>query len=176
MAGRRSNGHVFGDEKMYASSLHHDYSYVSPSMRVLSPRDAHFYLSTRPSGSPKFYKNKSKKFGSYPSYSNQHMMIPYTPRSTGKRNASQQWNTGVPESPGQRPYFLDGPDSYDLPEFRARDACGAAQLAYKTARLKREKAQKLFHRADAAVHKAVVALMTAEAVKEPFNGDSIDIN
>ncbi|KAL1552451.1 hypothetical protein AAHA92_13246 [Salvia divinorum] len=184
--GRRSNGHVFGDEKMlYASSLHHDYSDVSPSTRVLSPRDAHFYLSIGASGSPKFYKNKSKKLGSYPSYSNQQMMTPYTPRSTGKRNTTQQWNTGVPESPDQRPYFLEGPNSHDLPELRVREACGAAQLAREMARLKREKAQKLFYRADIAVHKAVVALMNAEAVKEPMNaeavkeplgGDSIDTN
>ncbi|XP_042031943.1 uncharacterized protein LOC121778624 [Salvia splendens] len=161
--GRRSNGHVFGDEKMlYSSSLHHDYSDVSPSSRLLSPRDAHFYLGTGASDSPKFYKNKSKKLGSYPSYNNQ----PYTPRSTGKRNAIQQWNTGVPESPGQWPYFLEGPDSPDIHELRLRDACGAAQQAQKMARLKRERAQKLFYRADLAVHKAVVALMNAEAVKE----------
>ncbi|XP_057799460.1 uncharacterized protein LOC131015202 [Salvia miltiorrhiza] len=182
--GRRSNGHVYGDEKAYASSLHHDSSDVSPSLRgatrVLSPRDAHFYLSTGASdwkGSPKFYKNKSKKLGSYPSYNNQQTMIPYTPRSTGKRNAIQQWNTGgVPESPGQRSYFLEGPDSSaDIHEFRLRDACGAAQHAQKMAKLKREKAQKLFYRADLAVHKAVLALMNAEAIKEPL-GDSIDIN
>ena len=152
---------------LYASSLHHDYSDVSPSSRLLSPRDAHFYLSTGASGSPKFYKNKSKKLGSYPSYNNQ----PYTPRSTGKRNAIQQWNTGVPESPGQWPYFLEGPDSPDLHELRLRDACGAAQYAHKMARLKREKAQKLFYRAALAIQKAVVALMNAEAVKE-----SSDIN
>lgn len=161
--------------------MHHDSSDFSPSlrgsMRVLSPRDAHFYLSAGASdwkGSPKFYKNKSKKHGSYPSYNSQ-QMIPYTPRLTGKRNAIQQWNPGTPESPGQRPYFLEGPDSSDLHEFRLRDACGAAQHALKMARLKREKAQKLFYRADLAVHKAVVALMNAEAIKEPF-GDAIGIN
>lgn len=188
--GRRSNGHVFGDEKvLHASSIHHDYSDVSPSLRastrVLSPRDAHFYLSTGVSewkGSPKFYKNKSKKLGSYPSFNNQQVMS-YTPRPTGKRNAAQQWNTSVPELPSQRHYFPEGPhrqvveqyDSSDLHEFRLRDACGAAQHALKMAKLKREKAQRLLYRADLAVHKAVVAIMTAEAIKDSF-GNSNGIN
>ncbi|KAH6757606.1 hypothetical protein C2S51_038754 [Perilla frutescens var. frutescens] len=161
--GRRSNGHAFGDEKvLYASSIHHDSSDVSPSLRastrVLSPRDAHFYLGTGVSewkGSPKFYKNKSKKLGSYPSFNNQ-QMVSYNPRPTGKRNAAQQWNN-------------------DLHEFRLRDACGAAQHALKMARLKREKAQRLLYRAYLAVHKAVVALMTAEAIKDSF-GNSNGIN
>lgn len=173
MAGRRSNGHVFGDEKML-----YDSSDVSPSLRgastrVLSPRDAHFYLSSGASewkNSPKFFKNKSKKLGSsYPSFNNQQMMmIPYTPKSTAgnKRNATQQWD---PESPSQQL------DSLDLHEFRLHDARGAATQAVKMARLKREKAQRLFFRADAAMQKAAVALMNAEAIKEPLE-NSINTN
>lgn len=189
--GRRSNGHAFGDEKvLYASSIHHDSSDVSPSLRastrVLSPRDAHFYLSNGVSewkGSPRFYKNKTKKLGSYPSYNNQ-QMVSYNPRPTGKRNAAQQWNNGAPELlSSQRHYFVEGPhgqgveqfDSSDLHEFRLRDACGAAQHALKMARLKRGKAQKLLYRADLAVHKAVVAIMTADAINDSF-GNSNGIN
>lgn len=175
MAGRRSNGHVFGDEKIL-----YDSSDVSPSLRgasarALSPRDAHFYLSSGASewkNGPKFYKNKSKKLGSsYPSFNNnqQMMMIPYSPKSTAgnKRNATQQWD---PESPSQQL------DSSDLHEFRLRDACGAATRAVKMARLKRERAQRLFFRADAAMQKAVVALMNAEAIKEPLEENSVDAN
>ncbi|KAL0330786.1 UNVERIFIED_CONTAM: hypothetical protein Sangu_1624100 [Sesamum angustifolium] len=54
----------------------------------------------------------------------------------------------------------------DLHEFRLRDASGAAQHALNLAKLKREKAQRLLYRADLAIHKAVVALMTAEAMKD----------
>lgn len=174
MAGRRSNGHVFGDERML-----YDSSDVSPSLRgasarVLSQRDAHFYLSSGASewkNNSKMYKNRSKKLGSsYPSFNNnqQMVMMPYSPKSTSgnKRNAIQQWD---PESPG---HHLD---SSDLHEFRLRDACGAATHAVKLARLKREKAQRLFFRADAAMQKAVVALMNAEAIKEPLDS-SIDIS
>lgn len=155
----------------------YDSSDVSPSlrgasMRVLSPRDAHFYLSSGASewkNSSKLYKNRSKKIGSsYPSFNNQQMMMmPYSPKSTAgnKRNAIQQWD---PESPSHQL------DSLDLHEFRLRDACGAATHAVKLARLKREKAQRLFFRADAAMQKAVVALMNAEAIKEPLES-TIDI-
>lgn len=190
MAGRRSNGHVFGDEKfLYASSIHHDYSDVSQSLRastrVLSPRDAHFSLSPGVSewkGNPKVYKNKSKKLGSYPSFHNQQAMS-YNQRAIGKRHGVQQWNMGVPELSSQRHYFLEGPhrqgakqfDSSDLHEFRLRDASGAAQHALNMAKLKREKAQRLLYRADLAVHKAVVAIMTAEAIKGSY-GNSNGIN
>ncbi|CAL5335886.1 unnamed protein product [Camellia sinensis] len=65
-------------------------------------------------------------------------------------------------------------DGSDLDEFRLRDASGAAQHALNMAKLKRENAQRLLYRADLAIHKAVVALMTAEAIKaasEDSNGD-----
>jgi hypothetical protein len=42
------------------------------------------------------------------------------------------------------------------------------------ANIKRERAQRLLYRADLAIHKAVVALMNAEAIKtssEDLNGD-----
>ncbi|KAI3468271.1 hypothetical protein Pfo_024934 [Paulownia fortunei] len=178
--GRRSNGHAFGDEKvLYASSIH-DSSDVSPSLhpstRILSPRDAHFSLSTDVSewkGNPKVYKNKPKKLKSYPSFQNQQMMS-YNQRTTGNRNGVQQWNMGLPELSSQRHPYFEGPhrqvfkqlDSSDLHEFRLRDASGAAQHALNMAKLKRENAQRLLYRADLAVHKAVVALMTAEAMKD----------
>lgn len=171
VAGRRSNGHVFGDDKML-----YDSSDVSPSLRastrMLSPRDAHFALSngvTMWKGNSKLYKNKSKKqLGpSYPSFTNQ--------RSVGQRNGAQQWN--VPEFSNQRQCFLERRqlphrqgtgqlEGSDLNEFRIRDASGAAQHARNLAKLKRERAQKLFDMADYAMHKAVRSLMTAEAMKE----------
>ncbi|PKA64212.1 Histone-lysine N-methyltransferase ATX2 [Apostasia shenzhenica] len=53
----------------------------------------------------------------------------------------------------------------DVNEFRLRDAAMAAQHASNIARLKREKAQWLMHKADLALHKALVAFMTADAIK-----------
>jgi hypothetical protein len=61
----------------------------------------------------------------------------------------------------------------DLDEFRLRDASGAAKHALNMANIKRERAQRLLYRADLAIHKAVVALMNAEAIKassEDLNG------
>lgn len=53
----------------------------------------------------------------------------------------------------------------DLDEFRLRDASSAAKHARNMAKLKRERAQKLMLSADLAIHKAVSALMTAEAIR-----------
>ncbi|KAK6140835.1 hypothetical protein DH2020_025429 [Rehmannia glutinosa] len=171
VSGRRSNGHAFGDEKMlYASSIH-DSSDVSPSLhpstRVLSSRDAHFTLSASVSEwkvNRKVHKNKRKKLGSY--------------QRTRDKNGVQQWNMGgLPEISSQSHYYFDGPhrqsikmNNSDLQdEFHLRDALGAQQHARNMAKLKREKAQKLFCRADLAVHKAVTALMNAEAIKDSFS-------
>ncbi|KAL8521970.1 hypothetical protein ACS0TY_012209 [Phlomoides rotata] len=168
--GRRSNGHVFGDDKML-----YDSADVSPSLRastrMLSPRDAHFALSngvTEWKGNSKLYKNKSKKqLGTYPSFQNQ--------RPMGQRNGVQQWNT--PEFSNQKHCFLEKRqlphrlgteqlDGSDLNEFRIRDAAIAAEHARNLAKLKRERAQKLFDAADYAMQKAARTLMAAEAIKE----------
>ncbi|KAL0330296.1 UNVERIFIED_CONTAM: hypothetical protein Sradi_5016300 [Sesamum radiatum] len=176
--GRRSNGNAFGDDKtLYASGMH-DPSDVSPSFQasttVLSPRDAHFSLSSNVSewkGKPKVYKNKPRKLGSYPAFHSQQLMS-HNQRTTGNKNGVQQWNMGLPELPS-RHYFgalyrqgIEQLNGSDLHEFRLRDASGAAQHALNLAKLKREKAQRLLYRADLAIHKAVVALMTAEAMKD----------
>ncbi|XP_011081867.1 uncharacterized protein LOC105164793 [Sesamum indicum] len=178
--GRRSNGNAFGDEKtLYASNMH-DPSDVSPSFQasstVFSPRDAHFSLSTNVSewkGKPKVYKNKPRKLGSYHAFHSQ-QLISHNQRTTGNKNGVQQWNMGLPELPSQRHYYFGAQygqgveqlNGSDLHEFRLRDASGAAQNALNLAKLKREKAQRLLYRADLAIHKAVVALMTAEAMKD----------
>ncbi|KAG8375524.1 hypothetical protein BUALT_Bualt10G0108700 [Buddleja alternifolia] len=186
--GRRSNGHVFGDEKsLYTSNIQYS-SDISPSLqasaRVLSPRDAHFSLITDMSEwnrNPKIYKNKPKKLGSYPSSHNRHL-ISYNQRTIDNRHGVPQWNTGLPGLSNQRQCFIDGPhrqrmdqmDGSDLHEFRLRDASSAAQHARNMAKLKREKAQRLLYRADLAIHKAVVAIMTADAIKDSYhksNGD-----
>ena len=74
---------------------------------------------------------------------------------------------------GPQRYGIEQLDGSDLDEFRLRDATGAAQQAHNVAKLKRERAHRMLYRADLAIHKAVVALMTAEAMKasEDSNGD-----
>ncbi|GKV42040.1 hypothetical protein SLEP1_g49496 [Rubroshorea leprosula] len=72
-------------------------------------------------------------------------------------------------------------DGSDLDEYRLRGASAAARHALTMAKLKREKAHRLMFRADAAVHKAVFAVMTVVAVKASYmesndnpNGDEKD--
>ncbi|OMO52352.1 hypothetical protein CCACVL1_29260 [Corchorus capsularis] len=154
--GRRSNGFLFGDERGSDGfdKNHHQ----------------------------KLQRSKSKKFGTFLSSNDTQMMASYSPRLMGKRNGIHRWNMGFSEWPSQRHYFSDGfqrhgpeqLDNSDVDEYRVRDATSAAQHALKMAKFKREKAQRMLFRADLAIHKAVVALMTAEAIKEAsedFNGD-----
>uniref|UniRef100_A0A5B6ZAK8 Enhancer of polycomb-like protein n=1 Tax=Davidia involucrata TaxID=16924 RepID=A0A5B6ZAK8_DAVIN len=191
--GRRLNGFAFGDEKVIFPGSSHESSDASPlfqtSMRAFSPRDTGGpgYLSLSSDGSewnhhPKLHRNKSKKIGTFLPTNNPQMVASYNQRTIGKRNGVRQWNMGLPEWPSQKHYQSEGSqrhaieqlDGSDLDEFRLRDASGAAQHALNMAKLKREKAQRLLYRADLAIHKAVVALMTAEAIKASFedsNGD-----
>ncbi|CAI9784828.1 unnamed protein product [Fraxinus pennsylvanica] len=187
-SGRRSSGFALGDQKGLFPVNIYDSADSSPllqaSTRVLSPRDAgglgNFLLNTDTSEwnrHTKFY-NKPKKYGSYSSYNNHYTMASYNQR-TGSINGVPQRTTGLPEWSSQKPYYFDrqhrlGVEQLggsDLHEFRLRDASGAAQHARNVAKLKREKAQRLLYRADLAIHKAVVALMTADAIKAASNSN-----
>ncbi|KAI9106910.1 hypothetical protein K1719_022438 [Acacia pycnantha] len=180
--GRRQNGFAFGDEKFsypgYDSMDDSPLPQTSP--RVFSPRGAASmaYYATNRDGFdrnivPKFHHSKSKKFRSLMYHNDSQMMASFNQRMSGKRNGVHRWNMGYYGSPSRREYLVDGPygheieqlDGSDLEEFRLHDPSGAAQHAHKMAKLKRERAQRLLHRADLAIHKAVVALMTAEAMK-----------
>ncbi|KAK9102146.1 hypothetical protein Sjap_019400 [Stephania japonica] len=179
LSGRKSNGFVYGEERVPPSQSYESW-YASPwmtSARALSPRDgvSAGYLSMSSDGSersphPKLRRDKSKKMGSFMSSDSPMMASSYSQR-TGKRNGTYRWNTGQLDWPGQKQYqseqrhMTDNLGGSDLDEFRLRDASSAAQHAFRMAKLKREKAQKLLHRADAAMHKAMVALMTAEAIQ-----------
>ncbi|KAF5938917.1 hypothetical protein HYC85_023176 [Camellia sinensis] len=190
--GRRSNGFAFGDEKVMFEGNNHEsdaFPLFQTSTKVFSPRaaggSAYFPLSSDWSEwnrHPKLHRNKSKKIGTFLSPNNPPMVASYNQRAIGKRNGVHRWNMGFPEWPSQKHYQSEGSlrhgveqlDGSDLDEFRLRDASGAAQHALNMAKLKRENAQRLLYRADLAIHKAVVALMTAEAIKaasEDSNGD-----
>ncbi|KAJ7958703.1 Enhancer of polycomb-like transcription factor protein [Quillaja saponaria] len=191
--GRRLNGLAFGDEKVAYPGHNYDSFDDSPlphtSPRVFSPRDANsmefFSLSNdgfERNHIPKLHRSKSEKHGSFMSPSDSHVVASHNQRTLGKRNGAYRWNMGYYDWPSQRHYHLDGPqrhgieqlDGSDLDEFRLRDASGAAQHALNVAKLKRERAQSLHYRADLAIHKAVVALMTAEAMKASSEGSNVD--
>ncbi|TKY74667.1 Histone-lysine N-methyltransferase ATX2 [Spatholobus suberectus] len=189
--GRRFNGLAYGDEKFAYPGHNYDSVDDSPlpqTSSIFSPQDAGSmgYYSINNSYErnhiPKYDRHKSRKFGSF-GFHNDSWMTSYNQRISwsGRRNGDSRWNVGYYDLAGHRQYLLDCPqrhgieqiDGPDHDEFRKRDALGAAQHAVNMAKLKRERAQRLLYRADLAIHKAVVALMTAEAMKasEDSNGD-----
>lgn len=100
---------------------------------------------------PKFLRSNSKKAGmSSPCYSNQ----------KPKRN-------GAYEQPNLKQSHCDAflGHKSDVVELWLRDASSVAQHMVTMAKLKREKAQWLMHKADLAIHRATVALITAEAIR-----------
>lgn len=159
-SGRRVNTYGFGDDRGETSD-------VSPLLsRMYSPRDAagpgHFLLDGDTSEwnhQLRLQRSTSKTIKPLISPK------PSTFRKAGKRNNGKKPNNTFPDwhnhpSPPYR--HLGGSD---LDEFRLRDASSAAKHARNMAKLKRERAQKLMLSADLAIHKAVSALMTAEAIK-----------
>ncbi|GLT80523.1 hypothetical protein SLA2020_519580 [Shorea laevis] len=94
----------------------------------------------------------------------------------GGRNGMNRWNLGFSGWSSQRyfylgdylKHYLEQLDDSDLDEYRLRGASAAAHHALNVAKLKREKAHRLMFRADAAVYKAVFAVMTAVAVKASY--------
>lgn len=191
--GRRSNGFASGDEKI-VHPVHSNDSFDDSPLpqilpRVFSPRDACStgYLST--SGDrydrhhlQKLHRTKSKKLGAFVSPYDPRVAASYNQRMLDQRNGFHRWNVGFSEWPSQQSRHINGSmrhcleqlDGSDLDDFRLRDASGAAKHARNMAKFKREKAQRLLYRADLAIHKAVVALMNAEAIKASSEGVSVD--
>ncbi|GLU10240.1 hypothetical protein SLE2022_270590 [Rubroshorea leprosula] len=64
----------------------------------------------------------------------------------------------------------------NLDELRLRAASRAAHSVRNKAKLKRERAHRLMFRADVAIHKAVAALMTADAIKASFEDSNENPN
>ncbi|KAF2308333.1 hypothetical protein GH714_040029 [Hevea brasiliensis] len=178
--GRRLNGFGSGDERVVYQGHNYEPLDDSPlpqmSPSVFSHWDVggkgHFLMSGDRydrNHVQKPYRSKSRKPGAF-IFPNDTQMV------------ASRWNIGFSEWPSQRHYHLDGSpshgpehfDSSDFGELRLRDSSGAAQRVLNMAKLKREKAQRLLYRADLAIHKAVVALITAEAIQassEDLNGD-----
>ncbi|KAL5850386.1 hypothetical protein ACOSQ4_008399 [Xanthoceras sorbifolium] len=194
--GRRLNGFAFGDEKVvytgpnYESLDDSPLSQTSPrvfSPRVFSPRDAgsmdYFCMSSEGFDRNQYQKlQRSKSKRMFDSSYDSQIVASCNQRLMVRRNGIHRWNMGYSDWPSQRHLYSDGSlrhgpeqfDGSDLDEFRLRDASGAAQHARNMAKLKREKAQRLLYRADLAIHKAVAALMTAEAIKGSYDDVNSD--
>ncbi|XP_076939558.1 uncharacterized protein LOC143608392 [Bidens hawaiensis] len=164
-SGRRVHTYGFGDERA-------DSPDVSPLVtKMYSPRDTgHFCLDGGDASDQqlRFQSAKSTRTLVSPRPS------PGLRRpSSVKRNNSKKFNDWHNSNSSsrvvqqQQQLVLGGSD---LDEFRLRDASSAAKHARNMAKLKRERAQKLMLSADLAIHKAVSALMTAEAIKTSCTG------
>ncbi|CAI9094399.1 OLC1v1030128C1 [Oldenlandia corymbosa var. corymbosa] len=188
--GRRLNGFSVGEERNLYSGYSHEFSDSSPSLqasaRVFSPRDAGGGLGfislnndvTEWNHYPKYPGNKQKKNGLLSSPGSV-KLVPYPQRTVGMKNGVHRWPMDLPEWPSQKHYSegslrhgMELWDDSDLHEFRLRDSSGAAQHALYMAKLKRENAIRLLYKADLAIHKAHVALMTAEAKKDAFESSN----
>ncbi|XP_076946802.1 uncharacterized protein LOC143618482 isoform X1 [Bidens hawaiensis] len=166
-SGRRVHTYGFGDER-------EDSPDVSPLVtKMYSPRDTgNFCLDGGDASDQqlRFQSTKSTRTLVSPRPS------PGLRRpSSVKRNNSKKFNdwhnsnsrSRAVQQQQQQQLVLGGSD---LDEFRLRDASSAAKHARNMAKLKRERAQKLMLSADLVIHKAVSALMTAEAIKASCTG------
>ncbi|KAM3347673.1 hypothetical protein ACQJBY_021546 [Aegilops geniculata] len=166
----RRNGEYVGDGRTYESydggSLNSPTGY-SPrfSMRTDSPRasDASDRGST-----PRFRTNSMKRNASF-AFSEDHQPSPsFRSQKIRRGGVPDHWNTAIHEYQNSKQALQGGPPQshrVDVEELKLRDATSAAQHAATMARLKREKAHCLMHKADLALHKASVAVMIADAIK-----------
>ncbi|CAL9061106.1 unnamed protein product [Musa banksii] len=170
-AGRKIDGVSVGEvaiSSYESSDSYHGLQYRS----TFSPRDTASTESLYTNdGSerypePKFYRNISKKIDAFLSPRDpQETPLSYNQRSN--RNGINKRSYEFCEWSSIKQSQCTGFQRHhtDMDEFRLRDATTAAQHALNMARLKREKAQWLLHKADLALHRATVAIMTAEAIK-----------
>ncbi|KAL6848038.1 hypothetical protein ACP4OV_022166 [Aristida adscensionis] len=175
--GRRFNEY-FGDgrtcESYDSGSLYSPAGY-SPrfSMRTDSPRA--FDASER-SSTPRYFRTNSAKRSASFAFSEDHQPSPSFRNQKVKRGAPDHWSTAIHEWQNSRHHFPGASQSHrvDIEELKLRDAASAAQHAATMARLKRERAHWLMHKADLALHKATVALMIADAIKSSNRDTSRD--
>ncbi|XP_038993783.1 uncharacterized protein LOC120117596 [Hibiscus syriacus] len=189
--GRRSNGFLYGDEKFlypvhnYESVEDSPLSQASPRVFSQLDRVIRGYFPTGCDGFSKSYhqklrRSRPKKICIFPSSNDWLTMPSYGQRLIGKRNRIRRQNMAISECPSLQNYLSDGLqrhgpeqlDNSDIDEFRLLDAASAAWRALKVAKFKRERAQRLLFRADLAIQRAAIALMTVQAIKE--SSDNLD--
>lgn len=134
------------------------------SMRTDSPRA--FDAAERGS-TPRFVRTNSVKRNASVAFSEDNQQSPSFRNQKIKRGAPDHWKTAMHEYQNSK-HLLPGPvqgQRVDVEELKLRDATSAAQHAATMARLKRERAHCLMHKADLAVHRASVAVMIADAIR-----------
>ncbi|XP_024962494.1 uncharacterized protein LOC112502738 isoform X1 [Cynara cardunculus var. scolymus] len=162
-SGRRVNAYALGDESPDVSPL---------LTKMYSPRDpGHLSLDAADASAEwnhqlRIQRHNSKSIRAVvsPKMAVSSSTLRKATAGNGKRNNGKRLSNAFADWHNQpsRQLLLGGSD---LDEFRLRDASSAAKHARNMAKLKRERAQKLMLSADLAIHKAVSALMTAEAIK-----------
>lgn len=166
----RRHGEYVGDgrtcEPYDGGSLHSPTGY-SPrfSTRIESPRA---FDAPERGSTPRFIRTNSVKRNASIAFSEDHQASPSFRNLRIKRGGvPDHWNTAIHEYQSSKNVFPGAPQNnrVDVEELKLRDATSAAQHAAAMARLKRERAHCLMHKADLAAHKASVALMIAEAIK-----------
>jgi len=137
ISGRRHNALPFGDEKFLYQGHYYD-SFDESPLPLTSPR----MFVPRDAGSLK-YRNHVPKFhqSRYDAPHNRHHLL-----AGPKRQGIEQLDASV------------------LEELRLRDAVAEARFKRHVAKLKRDRAKRLLYKADVAIHKAITALMIAEAM------------
>ncbi|KAD3639933.1 hypothetical protein R6Q59_003066 [Mikania micrantha] len=170
-SGRRVHTYGFvGDERAESSD-------VSPLLvaKTYSPRDTgHFTLD---GGDASEWNPQQLRIQSSKTIRTLVSPKPGLRKSSVKRSHSKKFGGGDWHSNHMSPYRMQQQlvlGGSDLDEFRLRDASSAAKHARNMAKLKRERAEKLMLSADLAIHKAVSALMTAEAIKASCTGGDND--
>uniref|UniRef100_A0A0A9DEC5 Enhancer of polycomb-like protein n=1 Tax=Arundo donax TaxID=35708 RepID=A0A0A9DEC5_ARUDO len=170
--GRRYNEYV-GDGRtceLYESGSLYSPTGYSPkfSMRTDSPRA--FDASER-SSTPRYFRINSAKRSASFAFSEDHQPSPSFRQQKVKRGMSDHWTTAIHEWQNSRSSHSH---RVDIEELKLRDAASVAQHAATMAKLKRERAHCLMHKADLALHKARVALMIADAIKSSNRDTSRD--
>jgi len=161
LSGRRTNG--LGDERALVVSIP---NYESSDSYHSNDGSERFQ-------SPELPRNAKKRWTF--SSPRDPQMMPFSQSKRLKKNGMDSWSPRVHEPSSMNQIQRDGLRRHraDIDQFKLRDASGAAKHALSMARMKREKAQWLIHRADLALHKATVALMIAEAMKESKEEDKL---
>ncbi|KAK3437322.1 hypothetical protein EUGRSUZ_C01848 [Eucalyptus grandis] len=175
--GRRLNGPSFGDDR--AIYLGHNYGHADNSQMAqtsplgYSPRDVPGQ-GCFPIGNnglnrnypPRLQRYKSKKSGAIASPRHSQVVTAYSRGATSSKKNTLHWNSHQQfSSEGSQRPSSEQWDQMDMDEYKLLDASGAALYASNLAKLKRERPQRLLCKADVAVHRAVVSLVTAEAMK-----------
>nr|CAB3476019.1 unnamed protein product [Digitaria exilis] len=140
------------------------------STRTDSPRA---FDGSERSSTPRYFRTNSVKRTASFAFSDDYQPSPSFRYQKVKRGVSDHWNTVTHEWQNSK-HLFPGASRVDIEELKLRDATSAAQHAAAMAKLKREKAHCLMHKADLALHKATVALMIADAIKSSSRDTSRD--